>query len=585
MLRNLRFKDNWGLVLVILLSWWVVKPLSHQGFFSIHDETQVVRLQQMAEALSQGQFPVRWVAGLGYGYGYPLFNFYAPLPYYVGAFFILVGFNALIATKLMFITGILLSGVLMYFLARAVWGELGGVLSAILYQYAPYHAVNIYIRGAVGEFWAMAFLPLVFLGLYKLIAHLSFKWRWVILGGLGVTGVILSHNVTAMLLMGFILITILFVNIAVILKKKKLILMTNYYLLITLGLGLSAFFWLPALWEMRYTNVQSVIGGGADFRDHFLFLDQLWDSPWGFAGSAPGRADGMSFKIGKLHIIIAVLGTLSFSYLWKQKKITRTAALLHLAAGKAGCYIVTLLLFSIFMTTQSSRFIWEAIPSLAYAQYPWRFLVFIIFTVSFLGGAGVVLLQILTKKTTWSFLSKAVIWLLIILTIVVNAKYFRPQKFFPLTPEDYLSEENIKWKTSRISDEYLPKNFPVPERKEDIVKEKFVFEKGVLLLNQEIKAHQYQIRVDSSGENQLLVRTAYFPGWQILVDGKRSDFEVVNGQMKVILPIGEHQVVVKFARTPARILGEVISLISLALLLNLIIQTVKNKSYVKKEKS
>src|SRR3990172_3966639 len=119
----------------------------------MHDDTQVVRVQQMAQALRDGQFPVRWVADLGYGYGYPIFNFYSPLPYYIGGFFNLIGFDALVATKIMFALGILLSGIFMYFLAREFWGEVGGIVSGLFYVYAPYHALDIYVRGAVDEFW------------------------------------------------------------------------------------------------------------------------------------------------------------------------------------------------------------------------------------------------------------------------------------------------------------------------------------------------------------------------------------------------------------------------------------------------
>ena len=157
-----KIKSLWflaPLVLVALFSFWVIRPLFNSGFFPIHDDTQVVRVSQMALALREGQFPVRWVKDLGYGYGYPIFNFYAPLAYYLGAFFNLSGFSALVATKVMIGLGSVLGGILMYFLASKFWGKLGGVIAALFYLYLPYKAVNIYVRGAVAELWALAFLP------------------------------------------------------------------------------------------------------------------------------------------------------------------------------------------------------------------------------------------------------------------------------------------------------------------------------------------------------------------------------------------------------------------------------------------
>src|SRR3990167_10206008 len=99
------------IVLILLLSFWAVSPFFTSGFFPIHDNTQVQRVYEMGKSLSAGMFPVRWVADLGFGYGYPIFNFYAPMSYYFGTFFYLLGFNALLATKIMMVAGILISGV------------------------------------------------------------------------------------------------------------------------------------------------------------------------------------------------------------------------------------------------------------------------------------------------------------------------------------------------------------------------------------------------------------------------------------------------------------------------------------------
>ena len=89
------------LTLVIIISLFTLKPLFAQGFFPMHDDTQPSRVYEMSKSLLQGQFPVRWVPDLGYGFGYPLYNFYAPLPYYIGAFFNILGYDPLLSTKIM----------------------------------------------------------------------------------------------------------------------------------------------------------------------------------------------------------------------------------------------------------------------------------------------------------------------------------------------------------------------------------------------------------------------------------------------------------------------------------------------------
>ncbi len=147
-------KKHYGLFIVLILSFWAIHPLFISGFFPMHDDTQVARVFEMGKMLERGMFPVRWVPDLGYGYGYPIFNFYAPLAYYIGGFFMFLGFDALLATKIMMALGVILAGIFMYLLTREFFGELGGIVAGLFYIYAPYHAVDIYVRGDVAEFWA-----------------------------------------------------------------------------------------------------------------------------------------------------------------------------------------------------------------------------------------------------------------------------------------------------------------------------------------------------------------------------------------------------------------------------------------------
>ncbi|KKR71564.1 MAG: hypothetical protein UU15_C0048G0007, partial [Candidatus Levybacteria bacterium GW2011_GWC2_40_7] len=113
-----------GLIFVIILSFWSVKSLIERGYFPMHDDTQVARVVVMGKALRNGQFPVRWVSDLGYGYGYPLYNFYGPLPYYFGGSLYALGVDSVMATKWMFGIGTVLAAVTMYFLLYPMLGLL-----------------------------------------------------------------------------------------------------------------------------------------------------------------------------------------------------------------------------------------------------------------------------------------------------------------------------------------------------------------------------------------------------------------------------------------------------------------------------
>lgn len=225
-------KKNYGLIIVLILSFWAIRPFFIPGFFPIHDDTQVARVFEMGKVLKNGVFPVRWVPDLGYGYGYPIFNFYAPLAYYVGAAFMFLGFDALIATKIMMVLGVVLAGIFMYFLVREFFGEFGGIVSGLFYIYAPYHAVDIFVRGDVAEFWAYAFIPLAFLGFYK---------KNILLGVMGFAGLILSHNLTALMVTPFLLIVIL-LNYLFVHGDKKNSSIYKILLIVILGLGPAFYF-------------------------------------------------------------------------------------------------------------------------------------------------------------------------------------------------------------------------------------------------------------------------------------------------------------------------------------------------------
>jgi hypothetical protein len=438
-------KNNFGLFIILILSFWAIQPFFAPGFFSMHDDTQVARVFEMGKVLRSGVFPVRTVPDLGYGYGYPIFNFYAPLAYYVGAGFMFLGLDALIATKLMMVLGIVLAGIFMYLLAREFFGEFGGIISGLFYLYAPYHAVNIYVRGDVAEFWAYAFIPLAFLGFYK---------KNLLLGAVGFAGLILSHNLTAMMITPFLL-TLIILNIYFSPQGKKLKMAYRLFLTVFFGLAISAFYWIPALTEMKNTNVLSQIGGGANFRDHFVCIGQLWNSMWGFGGSVAGCADGLSLKIGKLHILAAVTAFILMLGIKKIRKSKGGAIILFSFLG---------LSLSVFIMLELSRSIWEAIPVMAFFQYPWRFLMPASFFSSILAGSLVIVLKQINIKP---YLTSA---LLIFCLIFFNIKLFVPQTILAKTVYDYTNESTLKWTVSKISDEYLPPNFKKPKNSNDVYK-------------------------------------------------------------------------------------------------------------------
>lgn len=546
---------GWGVFIVLILSFWAIQPLLINGFFPIHDDTQVARVFEMGKALNDGMFPVRWVSDLGYGYGYPLFNFYAPLAYYAGGFFTLLGFDTLLATKIMMGLGILFSGIFMYFLAREFWGEIGGIISGLFYVYAPYHALDIYVRGAVGEFWAYAFIPLMTLGFYKVFQKRV--WKWAVVGSIGYSGVILSHNLTALMISPF-LITLMIILSYFSYRRDKNIL-TTYYLLLTaaLGLAIAAFYWIPALFEMRFTNIFSQIGGGADFRDHFVCAQQLWESHWGFGGSTPGCVDGLSFKIGKLHIIASLFAFIGGVYIFKKDRLRSIIVF----------SFFLFFLFSLFMALEISRPVWEAISPMAFLQYPWRFLLLVSFFSSILAGLLSLLFQRSPKRGLFATG-------LILLLLYFNLKLFTPQTVFSKVHSDYTNKPYLNWTTSKISDEYMPQGFKKPKTKEEIPKTPIEIIRGESTVEDiHARTGRMSATVKIQKEATLRFNIAYFPAWKIFLDGEITNFIIGNDGVYVVISKGNHLIEAKFNQTPIEQLSNIASIIGVLLLFTGIIYT------------
>ncbi len=531
-------------ILLILLSYGSIRPLLSSGYFPMHDDTQVARVYVMAKALSSGQFPVRWVSDLGYGFGYPLFNFYAPLPYYIGGIINLSGIDIVTSTKLMFIASAILATLTMFILGNRLFGFWGGLLASVYFTYAPYKAVDIYVRGAVGEFWAMALLPLLFLGVYLIMTDARPVRKSFLITALSLSALILSHNIIAMLtLVGITIFFIIYFTRC--LYKGKLKKALILFLAIGLGMGLSAFFWFPAITEKNFTSVSLLTSGGVDFHSHFVYIQQIWDSPWGYGGSAPGLEDGLSFKVGKLNILTAFV---SLVLLLINKKANKALA---------GCILVlvSICILSIFMSSSYSYPVWDSIGLLSYVQFPWRFLVFLSFALTLLSGSLFLSIKRF-QSLIFVFLSA--------FTIVLQMKYFFPRTLESKPVDSYYNSQELQWRVSKISDEYLPLTFPRPDKLSDTRGSGLIYGEDIGV-RETLKqtSTELVLRVINSHLQPAVLAITAFPGWQVIVDDKAVQTYAQDGKIAFYLSQGERLIQTKFTDTPVRIISNWISMASI----------------------
>ena len=554
------FKKNWAVFVVLGLCFWAAKALLVPGFFTIHDDEQIARLFELDSALSDGQFPVRWVSDLGFGFGYPFFNFYPPFVYYLGELFHKIGFSFIDSMKAVVFVGFLGSSFFMYLWVKNHFGKLAGIFSALLYTYSSYHAVDIFVRGDIPEFFSFVWIPAIFWCLDLLFK--TQKLKYAIILSIFLALLVLTHSLIAFPFLFFFVIYTVFSLFS---KGKNL---KKNFLLVFSSAAISSlftmFFWLPVFLEKKFTLVDQILTQElANYKIHFVYLRQLWESPWGYGGSIFGLYDGLSFEVGKTQLILSLLVFLVilFSYI-KKRKLDEKFKLVLL--------IFVLFLFSLYMTSFYSQWIWGKISLLPYLQFPWRFLLFAAVFSSFLGGFFIYLVQKLNKKIS------IVLLLILGLIIVLNSQQnLKPEKYLSVNDSFYTNREDINWKVSKMSFEFVPsgvatklsdiKTTQIDVEKKDTPNMPYKVINGTASVQViSNKSNSKIFKVSSEKESTLQINTFSFPGWETIIDEKKVKYKD-NNKLKLIvldIPQGVHLVTANFVNTMPRAIGNAVSLIT-----------------------
>ena len=566
------------LYFVLIVGLIASRSLFTRGYFIMHDDLQMMRLMEMEKCFLDGQIPCRWVPDMGNGYGFPLFNFYPPLPYLVGEIFRLLGFAFTTSVKLTFALTLILSGFSMYFLAKKFYGKVGGVLSAVFYIWAPYRAVDVFVRGAMNESWAFVFFPLLLLFAHDLITTKENIKKPFILLSVSYALLFLSHNIMVLIFTPFF--TLWCLAFLVLEKSwKKIIYLT---LAGILALGLAAFFTLPAYFEKDLVHVETLVLGYYDFSGHFATLKQLFLSRfWGDTSSAFGENDGMAFPVGHIHWIISAVVALWIGINILIRKHFDKKLFIPVFALFVG-------FMGTFMAHSKSTFLWQIFPILKYVQFPWRFLTLSSFGLSFAIGGLAMLINNKSQGTLSAIFRKSSFFVLtIILTIIViswNLVFFKPVRTGPVTDAEKFSGEAWRLQQGAGIYDYLPntaKEAPIHQRGGDISVE----EGSAQLSNYTQGTYWNKFDAVVKSENaKIRIETMYFPNWRVFLMGNNLEELKVEipdrenwGRMWVELPRGNHVVYSQFFNTPVRTVSNLISLFSFGILAALLVRRQADK--------
>lgn len=516
-------------------------PLFQFKEMSGHDSNVYVpRFVEFYEGLKGGAILPRWAPDVEWGYGEPTFIFTPPLLHYLGALLHSLGFTFVASEDLSAFTFLLLAGLGMYLLAAEFFGRYGGLAAATAYVYAPFVLVRLYVNHSLADFAAFAFMPFAFWGLEGIMEKRS-PLHWLI-ATLGVAALILSStSVTVIVFPALIFCLFWFAWTA---RSVRGLLFGAWSLVV--GVALAAFVWLPGLAEEKFVHITRR-EERFDYHDHFISLQQLIHSDWGY-GLSP---HGYSFELGPVHLLLAAAAVVLLRPIWR-------------TSPRAGAIVGAFLILgagAVFLTNHASLFIWDRVDVLHPMQFPWRFLSLVAFATAFMCGAPFVLLREHERVAKWLMMA------LIAAIFLLNFRHAEPFGFLKITDADY-SPANIETKGLAVTGRELEPidvvQFPPTPRGAPMT---------VLAGSADVAATAktpteriFRIRVDQDA--QFRMNTFYFPGWTLFVDGERRPVRHSNpnGLMDFPLARGTHSVRFVFLDTPVRLWSTRLSLLAVLLL-------------------
>jgi len=479
------------LINLIIVTFWLVNNRA----FPVHDFTAGARVFELHQAILDGHFPPRWSKNFGFGMGMPLFQFYAPLAFYVAEIFHLIGFSILTSLKLSYFLATLIGFWGSYLLGKKLTNDKGGLIAATAFTLAPYHAVNLYVRGALAEYWAISLMPASIYFLFNLLQKFSLK---AYLGlTLSLAAIFLSHNVTTVTFMPFWLAT--FFGLFVL--KRHLKSAFTVMLSFIHSLLIASFFLLPAFLQKASTRVESITHGFSQFQLHFIYLRQLITPNWGYGGSVLGIEDDMSFYLGREIILLAGLGLISLLLL-TFKKPTKAKINQFLTVG----LLTALFLLAILAASFRSHILWLKIPLAKFIQFPWRFL-----------GPASFFLALLTGFSMLNKQIRKYFYLILALLLIVNGYYFRPEKLIPPGELYNLNSQYIQSYMSTTLPDYLPPNVDWGELSPPSQLITTDPQSENIIIHQDT-TDTVTATINSTSSASLILNRFAFPNWQLTIN-------------------------------------------------------------------
>ncbi len=560
----------------------------------------IQRTLDLADNLAHGIFPPRWMAHAAYDLGYPFFNHYAALPYTISAGLTAIGINPLSAIQATQTLGFILAALAMHLWSRRIYqSRAARAIAVVAYTFAPFHLVNVYVRGdSLSEFYAFIWYPVILWAIDR-VAERPTRGR-VAVGALALGALILTHNVSAMIFSPFALLYGLVAAwrytgapspaglghaiVAAVRSPEGRTRVLGIVGLFVAGACLTAWFSVPAVIETKYAQMGTEFTAGYfHYSNHFRGTNLVQRSLTFDYSVATDVAAAGPFAMGLVQAGLALIGSgvLTASAV----RTTGRSPHGHLERPAAATSLVVLLGLATFMMTPLSRLLWDRLPLLEITQFPWRFLsIQALFAAITTGAIG--------ERHLWSrgqdplrggiSTLSAGLWIALIIGAALG----------DLDVERLvISTEDISWDNlllyesftgnigTTIRHEYLPQDV-VPRL---YTSEALIDGAGSViagsgqatqarLLERTPNRQLWQLALDA-GPDSVSFPLNWWPGWQATVDGTPADCSPMpgSGRATVSVPAGNHIVALQLRPTTLQLLSGALSLTSAIVLASAVV--------------
>lgn len=356
-------------------------PLMTNYLLSGQDLTfHLMRIEGLAEGLKQGQFPVKMQPVWLNDYGYPVSIMYGDLLLYVPAVLRIIGFSLQASYKIYLVMIQIITAINTYLCCKKIAEDRKlAVVGCFLYVFATNRMTNIYYRAAVGEYTALAFLPLVFLGLFYLLGEKertkAEQKKAFFLLVVGYTFMLESHMLSFNIAIVFSILYCLF-------HFKKFL--QNFWFLVKTALitiGLNLVFLVPMADYMISHDMKVKFASQIEnMQEHGLFLSQLFQMfrfPVSLSGNVMNGVGGdMAIGIGLAYMLMLALFVWELCCcFWRKKKGVADDGMIDTESIRIFVIFLLCLVMSCYF------FPWHAIGKIPVLgsiltpyQFAWRFI-------------------------------------------------------------------------------------------------------------------------------------------------------------------------------------------------------------------